>query len=66
MDGQLTPKWEDIEHKQDGRNRVGHNPAIEEREISMEDFEAVRAQETRGSNPDLKSSDGDRAALAKL
>lgn len=66
VDGRPVPNWEDIEHKQDGRNRVGYNPAKETKDINLEDFEAVRAWEGRGTEPSFQRRGGDRAALAKL
>lgn len=65
-----TPKWKDIEHKQDGKHRLGHNPAKKTQEISSEDFEAVvssKAKNNKDKNESrFKRRGGDRAALARL
>lgn len=63
-DGNEVPKWKDIEHKQDGRDRLGHNPANETRGLRDGDFDAVKAVE--GDARKLNSMRSDRAALAKL
>lgn len=42
-DGSDVPKWQDVEHRQDGKHRLGYNPARETRELYQEDFQAVRA-----------------------
>ena len=69
-DAQASPAWGEVEHKQDGKYRLGYNPASETREISQEDFEAVRASEKgtedADDRPQFDRVGGDRAALAKL
>ena len=65
-----VPKWEDIKHKHDGKDRLGYNPATETREIVEEDFSAVKAYLDGKSDGDnsvqLKKRGGDRSMLAKL
>lgn len=63
-DGKGIPKWKDIEHKQDGRDRLGYNPANETKDLRDGDFDAVKAIEGQGRK--LNSMRSDRAALAKL
>lgn len=63
-DGKDVPKWKDIEHKQDGRDRIGHNPSKETKELRHGDFEAVKADD--GNAKKLNSMRSDRAALARL
>ena len=69
-DAKDVPKWEEVEHKQDGKHRLGYNPATETREISQEDFDAVRAgpsqSERMEERDSFKRKGGDRAALARL
>ena len=65
-DGQSVPRWKDVEHRQDGRHRLGYNPAVENREIYQEEFEAVQASvkdraRTRSARFDREG--GDRAIL---
>lgn len=71
VDNQDPPKWEDVEHKPDGKYRLGYNPAKETKEISQEDFEHIRATGKGGREGQRKTSfklrGGDRAMLeAKL
>lgn len=69
-DAKSIPKWSDVEHKHDGKHRLGHNPATHTKEVSQEDFENVRASGKRRERADglnlFERSGGDRAALAKL
>jgi hypothetical protein len=69
-DGADPPKWKDVEHKQDGKYRLGYNPATEDGEISIEDFEAVQAiapkRNEKGGGLGFQRKGGDRAMLAKL
>jgi hypothetical protein len=69
-DAKAIPEWKEVEHKQDGKHRLGYNPATETRDISQEDFEAARASGKRHKEAnDLTQfirKGGDRAALAKL
>lgn len=69
-DGNSVPEWKEVEHKQDGKHRLRHNPASETKETSHEDFEAVIAEGTSNkenkSRPRFKRRGGDRAALARL
>lgn len=72
-DSKSVPDWKSVEHKQDGKHRLGYNPATVTKEISHEDFEAVRAEKKSKGGGDLKKlqerfkrKGGDRAALAKL
>ncbi|KAH9845756.1 hypothetical protein Tdes44962_MAKER01187 [Teratosphaeria destructans] len=77
-DEKRAPAWSDIKHLRDGRERLGHNPALETRRITIEDLLAVTAQDKFTSTGDkilpvesfqhlrLPSKDGDRAALARL
>ena len=69
-DGKGVPEWKEIEHKQDGKHRLGYNPATETRDVSQEDFEAVIASGNKDKGSDnhtqFQRKGGDRAALAKL
>lgn len=69
-DAQDIPKWEDVEHKQDGKFRLRYNPAKETKDTFLEDFEAVRAAGKKrnkiAERLQFKRVGGDRAALAKL
>ena len=69
-DAQKIPDWKEVEHKQDGKHRLGYNPVTETKDISQEDFEAVRASGRTHREVDertqFKRKGGDRAALAKL
>ncbi len=69
-DSRAIPEWKDIEHKQDGKHRLGYNPAVATKDVSQEDFEAVRAAEKYHNEDDgriqFQRKGGDRAALAKL
>ena len=60
-----------IKHLRDGRERLGYNPAQESKEISVEDWIAVKARdnfvpESTRSQLELPVKGGDRAALARL
>ncbi|KIV86036.1 hypothetical protein PV11_01677 [Exophiala sideris] len=69
-DSKSIPEWKDVQYKQDGKHRLGYNPATEDREISYEDFEAVCAVRKRNSTQKdwnhFRRKGGDRAALARL
>ena len=69
-DGKAVPEWKDVEFKQDGKHRLGYNPAAETRDISQEDVEAVRAIGKRhkeaGAWTQFRRKGGDIAALSKL
>lgn len=71
-DGRPALKWNEVENVRDGRERLGYNPAVEVRNISREDIEAVRTQEHFvPADIDVKQlgfgeKGGDRAALARL
>lgn len=43
-DGKPAPKAEDIKAEDDGRHRLGYNPAVEARSISKADWEAVKSR----------------------
>ena len=43
-DGKIIPAWEEVKYRNDGKHRLGYNPTVETRDISQEDFEAVRAR----------------------
>jgi len=60
-----------VEHVRDGRERLAHNPATETREVSFEDWEAVKANDNFVPVETVKrlrlaARGGDRAALARL
>lgn len=66
-----APEWSEVEHVRDGRERQGHNPAIEIRDIMHEDWLAVKARDNFVSREvlgrlRLPKRGGDRAALARL
>lgn len=70
-DGKDAPAFDEMKHKNDGRDRLSYNPALETREISVEDWEAVKARteysdERAVNNVKFRKKGGDRAALAKL
>lgn len=70
-DGQPAPEWEKIENLRDGRERLGHNPATDIREMMYEDWVAVKARDNFISKDvvnrlRLARRGGDRAALARL
>ena len=44
-DQRPAPKWEEIKHLRDGRERLGYNPALENRGITHEDWESVKAND---------------------
>ncbi|KAI9655109.1 MAG: hypothetical protein M1821_005592 [Bathelium mastoideum] len=64
------PGWEEVEHRQDGKHRLGYNPAVETKNISQEDFEAVRARGKGHRKTSIWTrfdrKGGDRAALSRL
>lgn len=64
-DGQNPPSWKDVEHKQDGKHRLGYNPAKETKEIYQEDFLAVRATGKDAPSTNFKQEGGDRAVLSR-
>jgi hypothetical protein len=71
-DGQSAPKYQDIQHLRDGRERLGYNPATEAiQEIGwrMEGVvsrEGDRMTTSGGGELQLTRRSGDRAALARL
>ena len=70
-DRKPAPHWEQNKHLRDGKERLGHNPATEVKDISFEDWQAVKARdefvpERTGEQLRLPVRGGDRAALAKL
>ena len=70
-DGQPAPTWEHVEHLRDGRERIGYNPAKKTKEISLEDWNAVKAPdnfvpESIAREIKFPVKGGDRAALARL
>ena len=70
-DGKFTPRFEEIRHLRDGRERLGHNPALENKDITLEDWQAVKARDEfvldqTGERLRLSKKGGDRAALARL
>lgn len=70
-DENSVPGWDDVKYRQDGKHRLGYNPAAETKEISQEDFDAVRGsgQQQEGSSQTRTRFDrrgGDRAALSRL
>lgn len=70
-DGKPAPAWETIQYLRDGRERLGHNPAVEVKDITSEDLEAVKADKEFVSDQaakklELRKKGGDRAALARL
>lgn len=44
IDGEIAPSVEDTRPAEDGRSRLGYNPAEEARSISRQDWESVIAQ----------------------
>jgi hypothetical protein len=66
-DGKDVPKWQDVKHRQDGRHRLGYNPAKETREVYQEDFEAVKAssddKKSKSIGGQFEREGGDRAVL---
>ena len=66
------PQWKEVEHKQDGKHRLGYNPMTETKDITYEDWLAVRPSKksaqkgSTGVEKKLKRKGGDRAALARL
>lgn len=69
-DGKAVPKWKEVEHRPDGKHRLGYNPARETKDISRYHFEGVRAEGKRKNKANdeiqFQRKGGDRAALAKL
>ena len=49
FDGETAPKFGDIKPEDDGRARLGYNPAEEARSISRDDWESVISHE-KGSS----------------
>ena len=71
-DGQPAPKYQDVVHLRDGRERLGYNPAEEAiKEIGWR-MEGVKSREgdrvpiTGARELQLARRSGDRAALARL
>lgn len=44
IDGEVAPRVEDTKPEEDGRSRLGYNPAEEARSISREDWKSVLAE----------------------
>lgn len=70
-DSQPAPSWDQVEHLRDGRERLGYNPAMETKETTFEDWQAVKAPdnfvpESTQKQLKLPVKGGDRAALARL
>jgi hypothetical protein len=71
-DGQSAPKYQDIQHLRDGRERLGYNPAkeaIQEIGWRMEGVmsrEGDRMPTTGEGELQISRRGGDRAALARL
>ncbi|SMY24532.1 unnamed protein product [Zymoseptoria tritici ST99CH_1A5] len=70
-DGRVALQWDEVKDVRDGRERLGYNPAVEERSISHEDLEAVRARKEYTNEDGVKrlglsAKGGDRAALSRL
>ena len=70
-DGQAAPAFKDVEHRNDGRDRLGYNPAVQQKEITVEDWESVKAREEFSDERAVdkvrfRRKGGDRAALAKI
>lgn len=70
-DQRSAPSWREVEHLRDGRERLAHNPALETKETTFEDWQAVKApdnfvlEHTEGRLR-LPKKGGDRAALSRL
>jgi hypothetical protein len=66
-DGKSIPKWQEVKHRQDGKYRLGHNPATETKDIHQEDFDAVKARKKSQHEPKAMFSreGGDRAVLER-
>ncbi|KAK4580439.1 hypothetical protein LTR86_000642 [Recurvomyces mirabilis] len=69
-DGRPAPLWNAVKNIRDGRERLGYNPALENRGVTTEDLEAVRGRKggmpTEAKQLSLPAKGGDRAALARL
>ena len=70
-DHRAAPAFEEAKHKNDGRDRLGYNPAIQTKDIAMEDWESVKSRdefsdERAAQNVRFRRKGGDRAALAKI
>lgn len=70
-DDKVAPAWNQIKNVREGRERLGYNPAMEERGISREDLENVRtprefSEDAAVERLGLAVKGGDRAALARL
>jgi hypothetical protein len=70
-DGKPAPAYEDVRNLRDGRERLGHNPAEEVKDIGWR-MEGVKSREgdrmPSAEDQELRiaSQYGDRAALARL
>jgi hypothetical protein len=70
-DGQSAPKYKDVQNLRDGRERLGYNPAQENKEIDWR-TEGVKSREgdrmplSGAGQLQLSTRSGDRAALARL
>ncbi|KAF2239481.1 hypothetical protein EV356DRAFT_528079 [Viridothelium virens] len=69
-DAKAIPRWEEVKYRQDGKHRLGYNPAVETKDISQEDLEAVRVSSKRqkgmGDWTQFDRKGGDKAALSRL
>ncbi|KAL9094855.1 MAG: hypothetical protein Q9165_002804 [Trypethelium subeluteriae] len=69
-DAKTIVGWEEVEYRQDGKHRLGYNPAVETKDISQEDFEAVgvssKRQKQMGGRTQFHRKGGDKAALSRL
>jgi hypothetical protein len=66
-DGKSTPKWQDVKHRQDGKYRLGYNPATDSKDIHQEDLDAVKARR-KGQDKSkafFGREGGDRAVLER-
>jgi hypothetical protein len=70
-DGTPAPAYEDVRNLRDGRERLGHNPAEEVKDIGWR-MEGVKSREgdrmPSAGDQELRiaSQNGDRAALSRL
>jgi sterol carrier protein 2 len=49
FDGKAAPGFNEIRPENDGRNRLGYNPAEEARSITKEDWESVKSHNAGSS-----------------
>jgi hypothetical protein len=66
-DGKSTPKWLEVKHRQDGKYRLGYNPATDSKDIHQEDLDAVKARRKgQGKSKAFFGREGgDRAVLER-